>query len=61
MRNDTPQIFESNFLKRLIYTQKQSICVFLANKLKCFLIYVFHTDIVEMDKSQKNILVFLSI
>lgn len=54
-----PKYLNQIFLKRLKYTQKQSICVFLANKLKCFLIYVFHMDIVQMDKSQKNILVFL--
>lgn len=54
-----PKYLNQIFLKQLKYTPKQSICVFLANKLKCFLIHVFHMDIVQIDKSQKNILVFL--
>lgn len=34
MRNDTPQIFKTNF--KAAYAQEQSICVFVRNKLKCF-------------------------
>lgn len=52
-----PKYLNQIFFKAA-YTQKQSICVFLANKLKCFFLYVFHMDIVEIDKRQKNVFQF---